>query len=79
MPPVASSTLCTLVVVGNELVLIDTGFGTRDLTAPSTNMQTFLVLMRSWRDSAQTAHHQIQALGYHPEDVKNAVVTHNPI
>jgi len=76
VPPVTSSTLCTLVVGGDELVLIDTGLGTRDLTVPSARMRIFLALMRCQRDLAQTAHHQIQALGYQPMHVKHVVVTH---
>jgi glyoxylase-like metal-dependent hydrolase (beta-lactamase superfamily II) len=75
-PPVASSTLCTLVRAGDELILIDTGLGTRDLAAPSLKMALFLALMRSRRNPAQTAIHQVAALGYRPEDVTHILVTH---
>jgi hypothetical protein len=54
-PPVASSTVCTLVRAEGELILIDTGFGTQDFAAPSLKMRLFSALMRSRRDPAQTA------------------------
>jgi glyoxylase-like metal-dependent hydrolase (beta-lactamase superfamily II) len=75
-PPVASSTLCTLVEAGDELILVDTGLGTRDLAAPSTEMRLFTALMRSPRDPAHTAYYQIAALGYRPADVTHILVTH---
>jgi glyoxylase-like metal-dependent hydrolase (beta-lactamase superfamily II) len=68
--------LCTLVEAGDELILVDTGLGTQDLAAPSTKMRLFTALMRSPRDPAQTAYHQIQALGYRPADVTHILVTH---
>ena len=61
---------------GDELILIDTGLGTRDFAAPSTKMRVFTALMCSRRDPAQTAYHQISALGYQPADVKHILVTH---
>jgi glyoxylase-like metal-dependent hydrolase (beta-lactamase superfamily II) len=75
-PPVPSATLCTLVVADEELILIDTGFGTQDLSAPSVKMRLFLALMRTPRDQAVTAVNQIAALGYPPEHVRHIVVTH---
>jgi glyoxylase-like metal-dependent hydrolase (beta-lactamase superfamily II) len=75
-PPVASSTLCTLVHAAGELILVDTGLGTRDLAAPSAKMRVFTALMRAKRDVANTAYHQIQALGYRPTDVRHILCTH---
>jgi glyoxylase-like metal-dependent hydrolase (beta-lactamase superfamily II) len=75
-PPLASSTLCTLVHARGELSLIDTGLGTQDFAAPSLKMRAFLALMRSRRDSAETAIHQIAALGYRTGDLKHILVTH---
>jgi glyoxylase-like metal-dependent hydrolase (beta-lactamase superfamily II) len=68
--------LCTLVEAGDDLILIDSGFGTRDLAAPSTKMRVFLALMRARRDLDQTAACQVSALGYRPGSVRHIVVTH---
>jgi glyoxylase-like metal-dependent hydrolase (beta-lactamase superfamily II) len=75
-PPVASSTLCTLVHTDDELILIDTGFGVQDCLDPSIRMRLFTALMRSSRDRAQTARRQIAVLGLRPEDVTHILVTH---
>jgi glyoxylase-like metal-dependent hydrolase (beta-lactamase superfamily II) len=75
-PPVASSTVCTLLRAEGELILIDTGFGTQDFAAPSLKIRLFTTLMRSRRDPAQSARHRIAALGYRPEDVGHILVTH---
>jgi len=39
-------------------------------------MSFFLAMMRSKRDARETALHQIQRLGYKPEDVKHILQTH---
>ncbi|MGD2166036.1 MAG: MBL fold metallo-hydrolase [Anaerolineae bacterium] len=76
LPPVASSTLCLLVQGQDGLILVDTGLGTRDCTAPSLKMRIFRALMRSPRGLSHTAHQQIVELGLRPADVNHILVTH---
>lgn len=67
---------CLLVETGDQLVLIDTGFGTRDYSQPSPKMNFFLNWMGVPRDPEETALWQVQQLGYNPEDVKDIIQTH---
>jgi glyoxylase-like metal-dependent hydrolase (beta-lactamase superfamily II) len=71
-----STLLCTLVCVGDELILIDTGLGRVDLTTPSKRMQLFTALMRCERKVERTVAQQIVALGYEPAAVKHVFLTH---
>ena len=75
-PPVKNGVTCFLVETNLGPVLVDTGFGTRDYLAPNRAMKFFLRLMRSARDVNETAFHQVQRLGYKPEDVKHIIQTH---
>ena len=67
---------CLLVETGGDLVLIDTGFGTRDYSQPGPKMRFFLTWMGVPRDPKETAIQQIAGLGYQPEDVKDIIQTH---
>lgn len=67
---------CLLVETGEKLVLIDTGFGTRDYSQPSPKMNFFLNWMGVPRDPEETALRQVQQLGYRPEDIKDIIQTH---
>ena len=67
---------CLLVETGGDLVLIDTGFGTRDYSRPTAKMRFFLSWMGVPRDPEETAIQQIAGLGYQPEDVKDIIQTH---
>ncbi len=67
------------VVVETErdgLVLIDTGFGTRDCTGETHIARTFRALAGPRLDVAETALAQIEALGYAAADLRHIVVTH---
>ncbi|MGD2179019.1 MAG: MBL fold metallo-hydrolase [Anaerolineae bacterium] len=75
-PPLQVATLCTLVDTGGELLLVDTGLGTRDFSAPSAKIRLFTALTRVGKDATNTAQHQIAALGYNPRDVQHILVTH---
>lgn len=75
-PPVKNGVTCFLVETNHGPVPVDTGFGTRDYLSPTRSMNLFLALMRSKRDVNETALHQIQRLGYKPEDVRHIVQTH---
>jgi len=75
-PPVKNGVTCLLVETNRGLVLVDTGFGTRDYLSPNRSMKFFLTLMGSVRDVNETAINQIQRLGYKPEDIKHIIQTH---
>ena len=67
---------CILIETDDGLLLVDTGFGTRDCIAPTFLMRLFLAMSGSPRDLEETAISQIKRLGYAPEDVKHIVLTH---
>ena len=75
-PSLRSLVYCLLVETNQGLILIDTGFGTRDYSQPSPMMRVFLALMGVPRDANETALVQVQILGYQPSDVKHIVLTH---
>jgi glyoxylase-like metal-dependent hydrolase (beta-lactamase superfamily II) len=58
------------------LVLIDTGFGTRDVDGQTQLSKPFRRFVGPALDRAETAIAQIEALGHHAADVRHIVVTH---
>jgi glyoxylase-like metal-dependent hydrolase (beta-lactamase superfamily II) len=59
------------------LVLVDTGVGTLDVTAPLPRLSRFFVsLLRPRLDMEETALRQIQRLGFSPADVRHIILTH---
>jgi glyoxylase-like metal-dependent hydrolase (beta-lactamase superfamily II) len=73
---VRSLVYCLLVETSEGLVLIDTGFGTRDFQNPTPKMKFFLNWMGVPQDEAETAVRQIEGLGFRPEDVQHIIQTH---
>jgi glyoxylase-like metal-dependent hydrolase (beta-lactamase superfamily II) len=68
---------CLLVETERDgLVLVDTGFGTRDVSGATGISRSFRMLCGPALSHAETAVAQVQALGYRPEDVRHVVVTH---
>jgi glyoxylase-like metal-dependent hydrolase (beta-lactamase superfamily II) len=68
---------CLLVELHDTLVLIDTGFGLRDVADPRARLSKFfLTLLDPEFRSELTAFQQIVALGYDPRDVRHIVLTH---
>lgn len=69
---------CLLIETANQgLVLIDTGFGRRDLSRASTGISPFFRMMNNIRfDERLSALAQIEGLGYHVSDVRHIVLTH---
>ncbi len=69
---------CLLVETPDSgLVLIDSGFGTADVEGGSARIGRFFTrLARPKFDLAETALHQIQAMGYSAGDVRHIVLTH---
>jgi glyoxylase-like metal-dependent hydrolase (beta-lactamase superfamily II) len=68
---------CLLIETERGLVLVDTGLGRRDMTAPRQRLsRLFLHLNRIQLRSEDTAWHQLQRLGFAPSDVRHIVLTH---
>lgn len=67
---------CLLVDTGDGLVLIDTGWGVRDCTAPSLAVRQFADMVGCPRDLNETAIRQVESRGYSPADVKHIFLTH---
>lgn len=68
---------CLLVETSDALVLIDTGFGLRDVADPRSRLSGFFLTLLSpeFREEF-TAIRQIAALGYDARDVRHIVLTH---
>jgi glyoxylase-like metal-dependent hydrolase (beta-lactamase superfamily II) len=67
---------CLLVETSKGLVLVDTGFGTRDYRNPTLKIRFFLYFMGVPRREQETALSQIEALGFQAGDVKEIIQTH---
>jgi glyoxylase-like metal-dependent hydrolase (beta-lactamase superfamily II) len=66
-----------LVETNEGLVLIDTGYGTQDVRQPHPRLSKFFHALLNIKFRMQeTALHQVQALGYSPNDVRHIVLTH---
>ncbi|MFC7531904.1 MBL fold metallo-hydrolase [Actinoplanes sp. GCM10030250] len=65
-----------LVETGDGLVLVDSGFGLRDVAEPRRRIGGARFLIRPVLDEAETAVRQVRALGYEPDDVRDVVLTH---
>jgi len=68
---------CVLVETQRDgLVLIDTGFGTRDVAHKTPLPRAFRAMVAPRLDGTETAIARIEALGLRPADVRHIVVTH---
>jgi glyoxylase-like metal-dependent hydrolase (beta-lactamase superfamily II) len=68
---------CLLVEAPDGLVLIDTGYGLRDVASPRSRLHPFFLdLLRPELDEEMTAIRQIQRLGFRAHDVRHVVLTH---
>ncbi|WP_329312387.1 MBL fold metallo-hydrolase [Streptomyces sp. NBC_01262] len=68
---------CLLLETDRELVLIDTGFGTRDIADPLGRLgRSFMLRSRPVLRPEEAAVNQLAALGYDPRDVTHIVLTH---
>ena len=66
---------CVLIEDAAGLILIDTGFGAKDVAAPS-RLGPVRFLLSPRLDAAETAVAQVRALGFEPGDVRHILVTH---
>lgn len=70
-----SPCICLLLETDNRLVLVDTGFGTRDMQNPKRlGLANYLLDMRA--DEDLTAISNVRRLGFDPRDVGDIVCTH---
>src|SRR3954451_16840299 len=68
---------CLLVETNTGLVLVDTGFGLRDVATPRARLSPFfLALLRPELREEMTAIRQIEALGFDRKDVRDILLTH---
>lgn len=68
---------CLLVETARDgLVLIDTGFGTRDINGETRLSAPFRSVVGPKLDHAETALAQVKALGHRADDLRHIVVTH---
>lgn len=68
---------CLLIESDAGLILIDTGYGTRDIDHPQRRLSDFLrTLTNPQLRREETAVAQVRALGFDPRDVRHIVVTH---
>lgn len=67
---------CLLIESNHGPILVDTGFGRRDLSRPSKRMRFFLDWMGVPATEAQTAAYQIREFGHRIEDIGHIVLTH---
>jgi glyoxylase-like metal-dependent hydrolase (beta-lactamase superfamily II) len=66
-----------LVETADSLVLIDTGFGLKDIANPKDRLSRFfLTLLRPEFREEMTAVRQVQRLGFDPMDVHHIILTH---
>jgi len=66
-----------LIETPHQLVLVDTGFGTRDVHDPRSRLSGFFLTLLSpdFREE-MTAIRQIERIGFDPHDVRHIVLTH---
>ena len=68
---------CLLIESNQGLILVDTGFGTRDIANRHHRLsEFFLQLNQPQLRPAETALAQLRELGFRPEDVRHIVITH---
>lgn len=68
---------CLLIETDQGLVLVDTGFGSRDAEHPFPRLSRLYVdMLRIRLNQEQTALWQIEQLGYSADDVRHIVLTH---
>ncbi len=67
---------CLLIEGPDSLILVDTGFGTRDVADPARLPAFFRNLNNIQLRPEETAIAQVRALGFRPEDVRHVIVSH---
>jgi glyoxylase-like metal-dependent hydrolase (beta-lactamase superfamily II) len=77
-PPGCGTMVCHVLLVetDNGLVLIDTGFGSKDCGDPARRLGPSRRLIRPVLNRAEAAVNQVEQLGFRRDDMRQIVVTH---
>lgn len=77
-PPTAPTIVCHVLLVEtvNGLVLVDAGYGLRDIAEPGRRIGVTRHLLRPLFRREETAAHQVEELGFRIDDVRHIVATH---
>jgi len=68
---------CLLIETNQGLVLVDTGFGLRDIQAPLNRLSPFFITFNNIQfDRKFSAIEQVEKLGFSAQDVRHIVLTH---
>ena len=68
---------CLLIETEAGLVLVDTGFGKKDIDHPKRRLSPFFLTLNNIQlREEETAVAQVRRLGFRPEEVRHIVVTH---
>lgn len=68
---------CLLIESDRGLILVDTGFGTRDVAHPHRRLSEFFLYFNNIQlRPEETALAQVRAIGFDPKDVRHIVLTH---
>lgn len=68
---------CLLIETARGLVLIDTGFGLRDIESPYSRLSPFFIHFNNIQfDRKYTAVDRIEQLGFSAKDVRHIILTH---
>jgi glyoxylase-like metal-dependent hydrolase (beta-lactamase superfamily II) len=68
---------CLLVELDDTLVLVDTGYGLRDVHDPASRLSWFFLTLNAPElREEMTAIRQVEALGFDPRDVRHIVLSH---
>jgi len=71
-----TGTLCLLVDTNAGTVLVDTGLGLLDYSAPTWFTQFFRLITEMPFRVEEAAFHQVQMVGYPPEEIRHIILTH---
>ena len=71
-----SCCICMLLESGEGLVLVDTGFGTRDMADPNRLGHLYNFVMNIQTDPEEPAVRQVEKMGFDPGDVRDIICTH---
>jgi glyoxylase-like metal-dependent hydrolase (beta-lactamase superfamily II) len=70
-----SPAICMLIETNDQLVLVDTGFGTRDI-ADTSRLGHADILLNTQKNPDQPAIRQVEKMGFAPRDVRHIICTH---
>lgn len=77
-PAIPEGLVCHVLLIeaGDGLILVDSGYGLKDVAGPGRRVGPARFLVRPVLDPEETAIRQVQRLGYAATDVRDIVLTH---